>query len=359
MASQSVLDETTDVREAHRFPIEPLRKYLAGKLEGVGSELAIRQFRGGQSNPTFVLLSGDHAWVLRKKPPGTLLPSAHMVEREYRIMKALADTDVPVARVHLLCEDASVIGTTFFVMDHVEGRVLRNDLLPGMNPLERRAIYVAMADTLAKMHLVDFRARGLGDFGKTGNYMARQLSRWQKQYEASKTEELPAMNELSKWLSAHMPADDTTTIAHGDYRLENLLYHPTEPRVLAVLDWELSTLGHPLADLGYNCTPYHLSASGSGDSTGHAHGRGMRGADLAGLGIPTEPEYVAEYTTRTGSGAPDLHYYVAFAMFRRAAIVQGVYKRGLDGNASSETALQIGPLVRFYSDAGWELVSKK
>lgn len=358
MVIANVLDETTDVREAHRFPVEPLRQYLSDRLEGLGSELRIRQFQGGQSNPTFVLLSGGRAWVLRKKPPGALLPSAHMVEREHRILAALAGTDVPVARVHVLCEDPSVIGTPFFVMDLVEGRVFRNDLLPGMKPEERRAIYIDMVDTLAKIHNVDFRAAGLESFGKTGNYMARQLSRWQKQYEASKTEEIAAMNDLSAWLVANIPSDDTTTIAHGDYRLENLLYHPTEPRVLAVLDWELSTLGHPLADLGYNCMSYHLSTAGSHGSSGHAHGRGVLGANLGELGIPTESEYVAEYSKRTGRDVTSFEYYVAFAMFRRAAIVQGVYKRGLDGNASSETALAIKPLVRFYSEAAWDLVSR-
>jgi aminoglycoside phosphotransferase (APT) family kinase protein len=359
MPVSSILEETTEVRDAHRFPVEPLRSYLVGRIDGLGGDIGVRQFRGGQSNPTFALLSGDRAWVLRKKPPGVLLPSAHLIEREYRIMNALAQTDVPVARVHVLCEDPSVIGTPFFVMDLVEGRVFRSELLPEMSPSERRAIYVAMADTLAKLHRVDVRAVGLEDFGKTGNYMARQLSRWQKQYEASKTEDIPAMEGLSVWLAGHMPSDDSTTIAHGDYRLENLIYHPTEPRILAILDWELSTLGHPLADLGYNCMAYHLASSGTDASAIHAHGRGISGPDLAALGIPTEAEYVAEYSKRAGRPVPDFEYYVAFAMFRRAAICQGVYKRGLDGNASSETALNVKPLVRFYSEAGWKLVSKK
>lgn len=359
MAGSTILEETTEVREAHRFPIDPLRDYLAGRIDGMRTDLQVRQFRGGQSNPTFALLSSGRAWVLRKKPPGMLLPSAHMVEREYRIMNALAKTNVPVARVHLLCEDASVIGTPFFVMDLVEGRVFRNELLPGMEPTERHAIYLAMADTLAKLHSVDVRAVGLEDFGKTGNYMARQLSRWQKQYGASKTEEIPAMEGLSEWLAAHMPEDDSTTIAHGDYRLENLIFHPTEPRILAVLDWELATLGHPLADLGYNCMAYHLASAGTGGSAIHQHGRGIHGPDLTALGIPSEADYVAEYSKRAGRAVPDFDYYVAFAMFRRAAICQGVYKRGLDGNASSETALNVKPLVRFYSEAGWELVSKR
>jgi len=357
MPVSSVLEETTEVRDAHRFPVEPLQSYLARRIDGLGEDLRVRQFRGGQSNPTFVLFSGERTWVLRKKPPGVLLPSAHMVEREYRIMKALADTDVPVARVHALCEDSSVIGTPFFIMDLVQGRVFRSELLPDVSPEERRAIYIAMADTLAKLHLVDVRAVGLEDFGKAGSYMARQLSRWQKQYEASKTEDIPAMDGLSEWLAGHIPADDSTTIAHGDYRLENLIYHPTEPRVLAVLDWELSTLGHPLADLGYNCMAYHLASTGTDASAIHAYGRGISGPNLAELGIPTEAEYVAEYSKRAGRAVPDFDYYVAFAMFRRSAICQGVYKRGLDGNASSETALNMKPLVRFYAEAGWELVS--
>lgn len=359
MPGSSVLNETTEVRDAHRFPVEPLRHYLAGRVDGLGADFRVRQFRGGQSNPTFVLLSGERAWVLRKKPPGVLLPSAHMIEREYRIMKALADTDVPVARVHALCEDPSVIGTPFFVMDLVEGRVFRSELLPNMSPSERRAIYIAMVDTLAKLHCVDVKAVGLEDFGKTGNYMARQLSRWQKQYEASKTDDISAMDGLSQWLAAQMPTDDSTTIAHGDYRLENMIYHPTEPRVLAVLDWELSTLGHPLADLGYNCMAYHLPSTGTDASAIHAHGRGISGPDLADLGIPSEAEYVAEYSKQAGRPVPDFDYYVAFAMFRRAAICQGVYKRGLDGNASSETAVTLQPLVRLYAEAGWELVSRR
>jgi aminoglycoside phosphotransferase (APT) family kinase protein len=356
MPGSSILEETTEVREAHRFAVEPLRAYLSTRVDGIGTDFEVRQFRGGQSNPTFALVSDGRAWVLRKKPPGVLLPSAHMVEREYRIMKALGDTDVPVARVHLLCEDPDVIGTPFFVMDLVEGRVFRSELLPDIEPSERRAVYVAMVDALAKLHKVDVRAVGLEDFGKTGNYMGRQLSRWQKQYEASKTEDIPAMSGLSEWLAAHMPEDDSTTIAHGDYRLENLIYHPTEPRVLAVLDWELSTLGHPLADLGYNCMAYHLESTGTGGSGIHQHGRGIHGPDLVALGIPSEAEYVAEYSKRAGRAVPDLDYYVAFAMFRRAAICQGVYKRGLDGNASSENALNVKPLVRFYSEGGWELV---
>ncbi|HEX7670117.1 MAG TPA: phosphotransferase family protein, partial [Polyangiaceae bacterium] len=243
---QSFLAETTEIREAHRFDVERLRDYLAGRLSGLSKDdrdFSVRQFRGGQSNPTFLLRSGERRWVLRKKPPGTLLPSAHQIEREYRIFEALSRTAVPVPRVDLLCEDPDVIGTPFFVMDHIDGRVFRVAVLPDMAKDGRRAIYDAMADTLAALHRVDFTALGLDDFGKSGNYMARQVSRWSKQYEASKTDDIDAMARLAPWLVEHLPASDETTIAHGDYRLENLIFHQTEPRVLAVLDWELSTLG--------------------------------------------------------------------------------------------------------------------
>jgi aminoglycoside phosphotransferase (APT) family kinase protein len=349
--SPSFLTETTDVREAHRFDVERLRGYLASRVEGMGPDFSVRQFKGGQSNPTFLVRSGDKRWVLRKKPPGTLLPSAHQIEREYRILAALSRTSVPVPRVDLLCEDPSVIGTPFFVMDHVEGRVFRVALLPGLDSESRRAIYRAMADGLADLHRVDFRALGLADFGKTGSYMARQIARWSKQYVASKTEEIGAMARLAEWLAARLPSEDETTIAHGDYRLENLIFHPTEPRVLAVLDWELSTLGHPLADLGYNCMPYHLP--------GETLNRGFIGQDLAALGIPTEKEYVAAYCERAERPIPaDFDYYVVFALYRSAAILQGVYRRALDGNASSEEAFKVKPMVPIIAQQAWELAER-
>lgn len=330
--------ETIEVRDAHRFEVEPLVRYLSTKMDGIGSDVTVRQFRGGQSNPTFALVSGGRCWVLRKKPPGVLLPSAHQIEREYRILSALAGSGVPVPKVHLLCDDPSIIGTAFYVMEHVEGRVFRNPLMLESHPAERRATYLEMAKVIARIHSIDFRAAGLSDFGKPEKYMERQVSRWSKQYEASKTEDMPAMTRLIEWLGAHPPPSDETTIAHGDYRLENTVVHPTEPRILAVLDWELATLGHPLADLGYNLMPYHLPSMSA------SIGRGLADSNLEELGIPSEEEYVAAYCHAVGRPAiENLHYYIVFAMFRGAAILQGVYKRGLDGNASSEAAITLRP----------------
>lgn len=345
--------ETIDVRDAHRFDPEPLRRYLAPRLEGLGDDLTVRQFRGGQSNPTFALLSGGRCWVLRKKPPGTLLPSAHQIDREYRIQSVLAETGVPVPKMHLYCEDASIVGTPFYVMDHVGGRVFRNPMMPDSNPAERREVFLEMAATLAKIHRVDWRGLGLSDFGKPERYMERQVARWSKQYEASRTDDMPTMTRLMKWLSDNPPPTHETTLAHGDFRLENTVVHDTEPRILAVLDWELATLGHPLADLGYNCMPYHLPGVGSASI-----GRGIAGIDLAELGIPTEEEYVAAYCKAVGrSEIRDFHYYVVFAMFRGAAILQGVYKRGLDGNASSEAAVTLKPAVDLLAASACEILA--
>jgi aminoglycoside phosphotransferase (APT) family kinase protein len=345
--------ETDEIREAHRFSIAALESYMGAHVPDFGGSLAVRQFKGGQSNPTFLLESGGRRYVMRKKPPGKLLPSAHQVEREYRILRALSSTDVPVPKVHFLCEDADVIGTPFYVMDHVEGRIFRNPRIPNASgPAERGAIIDTMNETLAKLHRVDYEAAGLGDFGKAGNYMARQVSRWSNQYDASKTDDIKTMDRLMEWLPKHVPDDDSSSIAHGDFRLENMIVHPAEPRVLAVLDWELSTIGHPLADLGYNCMVYHLPA-------GDFAGSGYLGADLAELGIPSEPEYVQTYCERVGrSSAPQFSFYVAFGLFRLAAIVQGVYKRGLDGNASSASALKYGPMVHFLAGVAWQLLEE-
>ncbi len=352
MSTPALPDETRDVREAHRFDAAALESYLGRNLPGFTGPLSVRQFKGGQSNPTYLLGTPRASYVLRKKPPGVLLPSAHQVEREHRILSALGSSDVPVPRVHLLCADASVIGTPFYVMEHVVGRIFRSPLMADASGnAERAAIVDAMNDTLARLHRFDWQAAGLSDFGKPGNYMARQVARWSQQYLASKTHEVESMSRLAEWLPAHVPADDATSIAHGDFRLENLILHPTEPRVVAVLDWELSTLGHPLADLGYNCMLYHLP---EGPFAGSGYG-----LEYADKGIPGEAEYVASYCRRTGrAGVPELPYYVAFGMFRLAGIVQGVYKRGLDGNASSETATQYGPMVQFLADTAWSLVGR-
>jgi len=251
--------EMVKIREAHRFDENVLANYLRGTLEGFSGEMTVRQFAYGQSNPTFLLSTGDREYVLRKKPPGKLLPSAHAVEREYRIIKALEKTGVPVPKTYLLCKDDSIIGTPFYIMEKMEGRIFRTPTAPdAADARERAAIFDAMNDTLAKIHTVDWKALGLEDFGKPGNYMARQVSRWSKQYEASKTERIESMDKLIQWLNQHIPTDISTSIVHGDYRLENTMVHSSEPRIIAVFDWELSTLGHPLADLAYNCMGYHL-----------------------------------------------------------------------------------------------------
>jgi aminoglycoside phosphotransferase (APT) family kinase protein len=328
-----------DVRTAHRFDEVALDRYLREHLDGYRGDPQLQQFAGGQSNPTFLLKSGGRSYVVRKKPPGTLLPTAHMIEREYRIYRALEDTGVPVPRPQLLCEDASIIGTPFYVMDYVEGRVLTDWALPGLEPAERSAVYDDMNRVLAALHSVDIAAKGLQDYGRPGNYFERQISRWIKQYVAAQTRDIEPMNRLIEWLPKNVPADDTTTIVHGDYQLYNLMFHPTQPRVVALLDWELSTLGHPMADLAYNCMNYHKPE-----------------AAPLGAGIPGEDEYVARYCERTGrTQIANWNFYVAFGFFRHASIVQGVYKRGLQGNASSASALQTESLVDEMSAAGWKV----
>jgi len=340
------------VTAAHRFDAARLGKYLkAAGLDGLDQATTVQQFQGGQSNPTFLLTAGGRRYVLRKKPPGDLLPSAHLVEREYRVMKALAATDVPVPRMHLLCEDPDVIGTAFFVMDHVEGRILPDPAVPeAKTPEERGALYAAMTECLACLHKVDWQAIGLADFGKPQHYVARQVDRWIRQYHAAKTQEIPAMDRLMAWLPENLPGDETVTIAHGDFRLDNLIMAPDRAEVLAVLDWELSTLGHPPGDLAYMCMPYRMPAGTPGL-------RGLVGVDLAALGIPDEAETVATYCRHTGRAAiPDFDFYMAFSMFRLASICQGVYARALQGNASSENAVQIGRMAPVLAEAGWRTV---
>lgn len=334
------------VREAHQFDEARLLAYLSGPL-GLAGTTKVEQFAGGQSNPTFLLTSGESRFVLRKKPPGKLLPSAHAIEREYRVMKALADSDVPVPRMRVLCEDDDVIGTPFFVMDFVEGRVFADPTLPDVAVDERRAMYDSMNDTLARLHRVDWRAAGLEDYGKPARYVARQIERWSKQYEASKTEPIDAMDRLMTWLPENTPADDETTIAHGDFRPGNLMFHPTEPRVVAVLDWELSTLGHPLGDLAYFCMAYRLPPSKADLS-------GFLGVDTEPLGIPSEEAFVATYAERVGRDRiEDFNFFVAFALFRLAAICQGVYKRSLDGNASDAKAGMYGEIAKALAGMAW------
>jgi aminoglycoside phosphotransferase (APT) family kinase protein len=337
------------VGDRHRFDEAALARYFAQHLEGYRGPLTVQQFAGGQSNPTF-LTEGDRRLVLRKKPPGQLLPSAHAVDREFRVIRALGATDFPVPKAHLLCEDTAIIGTIFYVMDWVPGRILRDPLLPGMEAAERRAIYDAMNATMAHLHTIDPFAIGLADFGKPGNYFARQTARWIKQYEASKTEEIESFDRLVEWLPRSIPPGDETRIAHGDFRLENMVLHPTEPRVLAVLDWELSTLGHPLADLGYNVMGYFTSLG---------QPQHLGGEDLEALGIPTCAEYVAAYCRRTGRARiDDLEFYVVFALFRSAAIMQGIAMRARIGTASSANAEIVGKLTRTIADTAWDLVQR-
>jgi aminoglycoside phosphotransferase (APT) family kinase protein len=337
-----VVQGLVEVREAHRFDVQALDRYLAQHLPGYAGKPEIRQFEGGQSNPTFLLQSGDQRYVLRKKPPGTLLPTAHMIEREYRVYRALEGSDVPAPRAHLLCEDASIIGTAFYVMDFVEGRSFRDVTLRELSPADRRAVYADMSRVLAALHSIDYKAKGLSDYGKPGNYFERQIGRWTKQYVAAKTHDIEPMDRLMEWLPKNVPADDTTTIVHGDYQLYNLLYHPTEPRVVALLDWELSTLGHPMADLAYNCMKYHTME-----------------AFALGEGIPTEDEFIATYCKRAGrERIPQWNFYVAFGFFRLASIVQGVYKRGLQGNASSSAALSMKGVVDQTAATGWKVAQE-
>jgi aminoglycoside phosphotransferase (APT) family kinase protein len=344
MSSTGVLGQTTAVRRGHEIDPQRLESWLAAHLEGFRGPLEIRQFEGGQSNPTYFLRTPARDYVLRKKPPGQLLPSAHQVDREYRVMTALGDTGIPVPPTRLLCTDEAVIGTVFFVMDSVDGRVFRQPHLPGVPPHERAAIYENMADVLARLHGVNVAAVGLTDYGRPGNYYARQIARWSGQYVAAKTDEIPSMDRLMEWLPANIPPGDETAIVHGDYRVENLIFHPTEPRIVAIVDWELSTLGHPLADLAYNCLTYHLAPE--------ALGRPEQG-EIDRRGIPSEADYVAAYCRRTGrSGIPNWHFYLAFSMFRLASILQGVYARGLQGNAASTYALQRGAAARQIADQG-------
>ena len=342
--------DTVPVRETHRFDVAALERYMAQHVARFKGPVTVSQFQGGQSNPTYRLSSPGGDYVLRRKPPGKLLPSAHAVEREYRIITALARTPVPVPRTYALCEDDSVIGTAFFIMEWVSGRVMADPLLPGVSREDRGRIYDSMNEVLARLHMVDLEATGLTDYGRPGSYFARQIHRWTTQYRASETERIEAMERLIAWLPEHVPAEDRPTIVHGDFRPGNLIVHPTEPRVVAVLDWELSTLGSPLADLAYNCMPYRLAPSTLG---------GVLGADLAALGLPTEADYVAAYCRRTGrSGIPDWEFYLAFAMFRLAAIAQGIMGRVIAGTANDPNARSRGERARPLAEAGWETISQ-
>ena len=343
---------TRPVAQAHRFDVAALEEYLREHVPGFSGALEVEQFKGGQSNPTYRLRAGGKSYVLRRKPPGTLLPSAHAVDREYRVVTALAETGVPVPRTYALCADESVIGTMFYVMDDVEGRVLWDPQLPGIPRAERTAIFDEMNRVIALLHRVDYRSIGLETYGKPGNYFARQIDRWSKQYRASETERIEAMDRLIEWLPRNVPAGDQTSIVHGDYRLDNVIFHPAEARILAVLDWELSTLGHPMADFSYHMMAWRLSST---------EFRGLRGCDLGALGIPPEREYLDTYLRRTGASAPnekDWSFCMAYNMFRAAAIFQGVMARAVAGNAASAKALETGRRARPMAELGWTEVEQ-
>ncbi|MDR5750970.1 MULTISPECIES: phosphotransferase [unclassified Caballeronia] len=353
----SAFEGTRPVNEQAGFDQHALAAWLAVHVAGFEGPLAIEQFAGGQSNPTFKLNTPARSYVMRSKPGpiARLLPSAHAIEREYRVMDALAQTDVPVAKMVALCDDESVIGRAFYVMEFVEGRVLWDQSLPGMTPSQRGAIYDEMNRVIAALHSVDPAAVGLADYGKPGNYFERQIGRWSKQYVASETEPIEAMNRLIDWLPKHIPrgssaASERVSIVHGDYRLDNLIFHPAEPRVLAVLDWELSTLGDPLADFAYHCMAWHVDPS---------QFRGIAGLDWAALGIPDEKAYVARYCERTGLTIEgDWNFYLAYNMFRIAAILQGIMKRVTEGTASSAQAVDAGRRAKPMAELAWLYAQK-
>jgi aminoglycoside phosphotransferase (APT) family kinase protein len=343
------------VRPAHRFDEAALAAHLRAQL-GFDGELKVWQFEGGQSNPTYYLELGAERLVLRRKPPGQLLPSAHAIEREYRLIRALHGSAVPVAQGLLLCEDISVIGTAFYVMRHVPGRIFWDPKLPELDPPARRAIFDAMGATIADLHAVDPTAVGLADYGASGNYLERQVSRWTRQYLASDAPPIEAMQRLIEWLPAHLPPPNEVRIVHGDLRLDNFIFDPVEPRVLAVLDWELSTLGDPLVDFAYSTLTWRMPAGGF---------RGLDGIDIAALGIPSEAEYISDYCRRRGRalGADGLpaHWstYLVFNLFRLAAILQGVAARALAGNAASAKATEMGKQAIPLAELAWRIAHKE
>jgi len=358
--------DTIDVLETHRFDVDALERYLAGRLSNFTAPISVRQFRGGQSNPTYYLRGADpvgpreyvsgadppgpREYVLRRKPPGQLLPSAHAVDREYRVMTALQTSGVPVPKTYLLCEDPQVIGTPFFLMEYVAGHPIADPTLADRSPAERSEIYESMISVLARLHTIDWRAAGLADYGKPGNYVARQVHRWTAQYRASETERIEAMERLIEWFPAHIPPGDEDAVVHGDYRPGNLLLHPAEPRVAAVIDWELSTIGHPLVDLGHHALIFRTGPE-----------------DLGALadcerpeGIPSEREYLDAYCRLTGRASlPEWEFYVAFAMFRFAAIFQGIMGRVVAGTANDPDARRAGARARPLAERAWQLIGSR
>jgi aminoglycoside phosphotransferase (APT) family kinase protein len=349
---QEKFSGTKDVVERYRFDEKKLEIYLAERIPGFQTPLEVRQFKGGQSNPTYQLITPNRTYVLRRKPPGKLLPSAHAVDREYRIIAALHPTGFPVAKPYLLCEDESIIGTMFYVMDCVEGRIYWGPLLPDQTPKQRHAIYDAMNETFARLHNMDWEKLGLQDYGKPGNYVGRQVARWTKQYKASETERIDEMEKLIEWLPAHLPTDERTSIVHGDYRLDNMILDPTEPKVVAVLDWELCTIGDPMADFTYHLMQWQMPG-------GVSSGGSLLGADFAALGIPPIEEYTQMYCRRTGrETTPNMDYYAAYNFFRLAGILQGIVGRVRDGTAANANASQNAAGVRPLAERAWEFAKR-
>ncbi len=339
---------TAEVREAHRFDVKRLESFMEGKVPGFAGPLSVEQFKGGQSNPTYKLNTPGRSYVLRRKPPGKLLPGAHAVDREYRVIDALGRQGFPVAQALALCEDENVIGTAFYIMEMVEGRIFWDITFPEVSDADRPAYFDAMNATIAQLHTIDAEAAGLGDYGKPGNYFARQIGRWSKQYLGDvEAGHVAAMDRLVEWLPRNIPADEgEARIIHGDFRCDNMIFHATEPRVLAVLDWELSTLGHPLADFAYHLMMYRMPQGMSA---------GLAGRDLAELNIPSEADYVAAYCRRTGrSGIPDLDFYIAFNMFRLAGIIHGIKGRLARGTAASAHAEKMVQGLEPLADLAWE-----
>lgn len=351
---------TRAVTDSQAFDTGALSRYLEAHLDGFAGPMRVEIFKGGQSNPTYKLLTPSASYVMRAKPGpvAKLLPSAHAVEREFKVMQGLQGTDVPVPKMYCLCEDESIIGRAFYIMEFVEGRVLWDQALPGMSNQQRGEIYDEMNRVIAALHKVRFADQGLANYGKPGNYFERQIGRWSKQYRASITTPIPEMDSLMQWLPAHIPAsardESMVSIVHGDFRLDNLLFHPTEPRVLAVLDWELSTLGHPLADFSYHCMGWHIPPGAF---------RGIGGLDAASLGIPLEADYIRRYCERTGLTTPealsvDWNFYLAYNLFRLAAILQGIAKRVEAGTASSAQAVSSSAGAPVLAKMAWDFALK-
>lgn len=333
---------------AAAFDEVALDRELRARIEGLAGTMRIERIQGGQSNPTFFVSYDNRRLVLRKQPPGELLPSAHAIDREYRILAALAQTDVPVPKALFFHADKNVVGTSFYVMDRIEGRVFHDSSLPGVPPAERRAITLALAEIMARLHRVDFASVGLADYGRAGDYFMRQIGRWSRQWESSRTRDLPDVERLIEWLPKHAPASDATSIVHGDLRLNNLIFHPTEPRVLGVLDWELSTLGHPLADAAYAALTWRLTP---------ADHVGIGGLDLPALGIPSEQEFLEHYYTRAPQVGRVTPFHTAFSLFRLAVIMEGVAYRASQGSASSDNAAQLGRLSEVFARRGAEEIA--